>query len=250
MPFSTTKRKNALTRLLQRPVLFFRHLFGFRSLTDVRRSGFRWRLDLREDDDFEIYLVGAFGLQKMTTYWNFLRPGAIVLDVGAKIGAHALPLAHLVGPTGHVFAFEPGEGTSQRLRTNLTRNPEIEARVTVVAGGFPDTIDAYLAEAGVTDVDFVRLDLDGEECAVLRGAMRTLKSFRPLVLLGIVMEALEEKGESLDSLLAILGGAGYALADARHDTVLAMNERALRKGIPGGKNYYLLAIPEELLESL
>ena len=250
MPLLTTKRKIALARLLQWPVLFSRRLLGFRSLVDVRRSGFRWRLDLREEDDFEIYLAGAFGSQKMATYRNFLRPGAIVLDLGAKIGAHTLPLAHLVGPTGHVFAFEPGEGASQRLQTNLTRNPEMEARVTVVAGVLPDAIDAYLADAGVTDVDFVKLALDGEECAVLRGAMRTLKNFRPLVLLDIVVEAIEEKGESLDSMLAILSGAGYALADARHDTALAMNERALRKGIPGGASRTLLAIPEELLQTL
>lgn len=46
---------------------------------------------------------------------NILLPkGAVVVDIGAHVGPHAIALAHQVGPTGRVYAFEP-----QRTLFNL-----------------------------------------------------------------------------------------------------------------------------------
>ena len=37
---------------------------------------------------------------------RWLRPGMTVIDIGANLGVYSLPMARLVGKTGHVFAYE------------------------------------------------------------------------------------------------------------------------------------------------
>jgi FkbM family methyltransferase len=39
---------------------------------------------------------------------RFLRPGMTVIDLGANLGVYGVPIARLVGRTGHMFAYEPG----------------------------------------------------------------------------------------------------------------------------------------------
>jgi hypothetical protein len=47
---------------------------------------------------------------------KFLRPGDYVLDIGANIGTHAIPLAKAVGHEGQVIAFEPQPTRRARLQ--------------------------------------------------------------------------------------------------------------------------------------
>ncbi|MCE2510465.1 MAG: FkbM family methyltransferase [Alphaproteobacteria bacterium] len=289
MPLLTTKRKIALARLLQRPVLLCRHLLGFRSQAEVRRSGFRWRLDLGEGIDFTIYALGAFERTSQAACRRFIEPGAVVLDIGANVGAHVLPLARQVGPRGRVFAFEPTVWALKKLRANLDLNPQLKDRVTVeqilcvekaddalpaaamaswplvpgedvhplargrflsTEGARAMTLDDYLASQNLHGVDFVKLDVDGDECAVLRGAFRLLKELRPVVLMELAPHVLEERGETIGSLLAVLGSVGYALAEERSGRPLPMQEKELYQWVPHGASRNVLALPEECIATL
>jgi len=261
MPLLTTKHKITITRLLQRFVLFFRHFLGFRSLTDVRRSGFYWQLDLEEGIDFVIYALGAFERTSQAAYRRLIEPGSVVIDIGANIGAHTLPLARQVGPGGRVFAFEPMEWATKKLRANLERNPELISRVTIeqikliespaaYSSELETTLDDYLAAEEIFGVDFVRLDVDGHECAVLRGAHRLLREFRPVVRMKLAPHLLKERGESLGSLLAVLGAAGYGLVEMRNEKPLPMKEKRLHHWVPRGVSRNVLALPEECIITL
>jgi len=57
---------------------------------------------------------------------------ATVWDVGAHIGYHSLAFAALVGPSGHVVAFEPNTYNIDRLRQHLERNPDLGERITLM----------------------------------------------------------------------------------------------------------------------
>jgi FkbM family methyltransferase len=57
--------------------------------------------------------------------------GQVVWDVGAHIGYHTLAMACLVGPSGHVIAFEPNISNLERLRANLDGNPDLTQRVII-----------------------------------------------------------------------------------------------------------------------
>ena len=54
-----------------------------------------------------------------TIYQAFLTPGTAVIDVGAHVGRHTIPLAKTVGSTGWVLAVEPLAECQQPLLTNL-----------------------------------------------------------------------------------------------------------------------------------
>ena len=56
---------------------------------------------------------------------HWLRPGMTVIDIGANLGVYSVPMARLVGQTGHVFAYEPGS----EARRLLERNRELNAAV-------------------------------------------------------------------------------------------------------------------------
>lgn len=57
---------------------------------------------------------------------RFVKPGDVVLDVGANVGAIALLLAKKVAPSGKVYAFEPGLSNFNHLWKNLNLNPELK----------------------------------------------------------------------------------------------------------------------------
>ena len=72
------------------------------------------------------------------TYDNFLfdairgwldLTGRVCWDLGAHFGYHTLGFAALVGPAGKVFAFEPNPANLERIKLNLSRNPDLASRI-------------------------------------------------------------------------------------------------------------------------
>ena len=56
---------------------------------------------------------------------HWLKPGMTAIDIGANLGIYALPMARWVGPTGRIFAYEPGS----EARTLLEQSREINGAV-------------------------------------------------------------------------------------------------------------------------
>lgn len=149
---------------------------------------------------------------------RLLRPGMTVVDIGAHHGLYTLLASKRVGASGRVIAFEPSPRECKRLakhvRVNRCHNVEIqpcalgqhrgEADLFVVNGyrdwgnslrppAVPDPtrrvrvqvqrLDDLLEERGIEQVDFIKLDAEGGELAVLHGAPRLLQSApRPAIL--------------------------------------------------------------------
>ena len=77
---------------------------------------------------FDIYVGGSlskygeFSVGEQELFQRVVRPGQVVVEVGANIGAHTVELARLVGPEGEVHAFEPQRIVFQTLCANLALN--------------------------------------------------------------------------------------------------------------------------------
>lgn len=247
----------------------------------VRHGGILWQLDLREGIDFSVWLLGTFEQWTVAAYSRVITPGAIVFDIGGNVGAHTLPMAARVGDWGRVYAFEPVRWAVEKLRGNLDLNPQLKARIEVyqlllsvpddasvpaalhaswplgtahdvlptlrvrplpTEGAKAATLDAFVAVAGISRIDFIKIDVDGGGCRVLRGARETLGRFRPVIVIELSPWVLGEAGETRDSLLDILAAAGYELADFLGESLPA-ECRALRRLIPAGRGVNALASP-------
>ena len=170
-----------------------------------------------------------------------VKPGSVVLDVGANLGVYALCLARWVGPHGRVFAFEPNPATRRALERHIALNA-LQDQVTVVGeavgasngdatftaigvegysrlgaenpdlpGGTPitvpmTTLDAFCERERISP-DWIVLDIEGYEAAALRGGRATVVK-RP----GLVVEmhpslwaASNTSREEMETLLTELG---------------------------------------------
>ena len=278
----STAYKVAVARHLGRAVRLLRRGFGCPAVARVRRSGIDWELDLDEGIDLSIYLLGSFEPSVLRTYETLLGPGSIAIDIGANIGAHTLPMARLVGEGGHVYAFEPTVYALGRLRTNLSSNLDLAARVTAIhaylAGRpgvtVPDaihsswplenaqdlhalhrgrmmptgnaaglTLDAFITALEVPRVDFVKIDVDGSEAAVLAGARDTIQRFRPALL---VEFAPQERGDcAIAEIVSFLSRMQYRLHQLRRRKELPLDADALCRRIKVGSSMNVLCLPEQ-----
>ena len=136
-------------------------------------------------------------------------PGDVVIEVGANIGAHTIALAKKAGPTGRVLAFEPQRIVFQTLCANLALNSlantfcfqsavsdrEEQLSVPPVDYNRPANFGGLaLASAGrgepvaagpldgigsLPRLKLIKIDVEGMEAAVIRGARKTILEHRP-----------------------------------------------------------------------
>lgn len=223
---------------------------GAKGTLTCSRRGVRWSLDLREGVDLSIFLLGRFEPGTSRALEKEVKPGATVLDIGANIGAHTLPLAKLVGDQGRVLAFEATDFAFKKLRANLGLNPALVKRVAAhqvllgdgsgedpgqVFSSWPletpqsahpehggvaqstsssrrATLDQLLEEARVSRVDFIKLDVDGNEGSVLAGARRMLERDRPVLFMELAPYVYEGKAYSFERTFELLRGLGYVFS--------------------------------------
>lgn len=149
---------------------------------------------------------------------NLLQAGMTVLDIGAHHGLYTLLASRKVGVRGRVLAFEPSarerNNLLQHLRLNRCTNVDVES---VALGGESgqgelyvvegmetgcnclrpphvsepttkvsisiETLDGCLRRRGIEHADFIKIDVEGAELEVLKGATGLLKRPpRPIIL--------------------------------------------------------------------
>jgi len=178
-----------------------------------------------------------------------LRPGDVALDVGANVGPYTVLFGQWVGAAGRVMAFEPApaafRGLERQVALNrLTRIVELHRaavsdavgeaefvsdgsagtnHLTGRAGGEghrirvpTTTIDAVCAERGVRP-RLVKIDVEGAELAVLRGARATLASLDAGAAVFVEMHprAWALQGVSVAQVQAELAAAGWRAVPLR-----------------------------------
>ncbi len=277
----TTEQKISLARAAQSVVMLWRSLLRRSPVVKVRRSGLNWELDLREGIDFSIWLLGSFEPATVAAYSRYLNQGKVVLDIGANIGAHTLPMARLVGDAGKIVSFEPTAYAFKKLCNNVSANPEFANRVQCVQamlidddrGQAPDhlysswplgrekdvhelhlgklmstegaratTLDTLVAELGLERVDFIKLDIDGFESQMFRGATRVLQRWHPVIVMELAPYVLKEEGSSLEELIGILTENSYSLFQLDSTTSLPMDCTKLDSIIPSGSSLNVIAM--------
>lgn len=123
-----TNAKVQIAKAINRIIVGARTTFGYAQTVRVQRSGLNWSLDLNEGIDLAIYL-GVYQKTPSRVLDRWARPGSLVMDIGANIGAFTLPLARHIGSNGTVIALEPTNFAFAKLRTNIQLNNDLTDRI-------------------------------------------------------------------------------------------------------------------------
>lgn len=171
--------------------------------------GFNIYIDpgLRAGLDRTIYYNGTYEAGTIDVINGLLRPGDTFLDVGSNIGLMSLVASHAVGETGKVVAFEPqpdtyatltrnmqlnqrtnvitvneaigaaaGEATiySNRQRTASASLIPLDDEITTVQQTRIETLPGFLQAHKISTVRMIKIDVEGWELEVLKGARSIL----------------------------------------------------------------------------
>lgn len=214
---------------------------------------------------------------------RFIRPGWCCFDIGANQGFFTVLLSKRTGAEGTVIAFEPVGSELRKLRTNLWLNrcsnvvpepmavgsydgvaemiicrdghgsrssmgpqPEDVRARTAVERVRVTSLDSYVHRRGVSRVDFMKVDVEGAEREVLKGAMTILTSLRPVVMLELNDRATRQLGYSAAENFEMLESNGYTLYRPTRAGGLARAFREIKQ--EWGEN--LIAVPSESVDSV
>lgn len=188
------------------------------------------------------YYESGYEPETFLFFRNYLKPGDVVLDIGAHIGLFSVVTSRLVGENGRVFAFEPTPFTREVL-TDVIRLNKCEANVEIRPEAVADkvgttfffdtgtevsnanslvkterskekieipvtSVDEFVAERGL-NVNCLKIDVEGAEFDLLRGARRVFADQRPVARLGLHPESMAANGHSLKMIWDILEDYRY-----------------------------------------
>ncbi len=206
MNFSKINYRSFWGRLLRLPL---RLIPGKAVLPILQGSlrGTKWVVGAGEHG----YWLGSYEMNKRLAFEREIFPGAVVYDIGANVGYFSLLAAVLAGPEGRVFAFEPLPRNLAFLRRHVALNglgnivAIVPAAVSERSGEAAfDTgassamghltesggitvqmvaLDEMMAAGELPPPDFMKIDVEGAEYAVLKGARDLLKKYQPVLFL-------------------------------------------------------------------
>jgi FkbM family methyltransferase len=192
-----------------------------------------------------------------------LPKDGVFIDVGANVGTFTLVGAQRA-PRGEVHAFEPSEYHFARLSRNVAMNGFNNVRMNkaglfdrpaegqlflpATTGAMNNSggaslfgweagslgvveeevrllrLDDYVEAHRLGRIDVIKIDIEGAELNALLGAIKTLGTFRPIVLMELDRDNLKRAGRSLSDILSFWAELRYQLAAIHSDgTTLAIN---------------------------
>jgi hypothetical protein len=102
-------------------------------------------------------------------------------------------------------------------------------------------LDSFVRNAGIKHVDFIKLDVDGNENDVLEGAKAVLENSKPKIMLELAPYVYGSEPHMFDKLLDDLWRMGYQISDMATGRQLPQNSAAIRMLIPEGSGLNVLA---------
>jgi FkbM family methyltransferase len=209
--------------------------------------GIKMKLDPYDLVSRKILEEGVWEPKSIQAVADHLSPSGSFIDVGAHVGYYSLKAATMVGPNGHVISIEPNPQTLPKLRANIDASEAHAVSVWPVAcaqsestlqfyaapesntgesslskenasqeGSAPVAytvqarpLDAIVKEAKLDRVDVIKIDVEGAEFEVLKGAAKTLDDFRPVLIIELMPNQLKSMGTSIEEVNRFLASHGY-----------------------------------------
>lgn len=201
-------------------------------------------------------LYGEYSQGEVELFSRYIKPGNLVLDIGANIGVFTVFFAKSVGETGAVIAFEPQRLVFQSLCANVALNsltnvlcwqqavgeekgaivvPLLDHTKSNNFGGVAlgdwkdgETIPLVtIDDLNLPQCDFMKIDVEGMERQVLAGARKTILRHQP------VMYIENDRPEKAADLLKLLGELDYRMYQHQPPLYREDNFRGHRENVFG-----------------
>ena len=248
--------------------------------------GTRLCMHLNNDLSRQIFIAGCTEPNEFTFVDRFLTPGMTFVDVGANEGVYSIFAARRVGPNGLVWAFEPSERELARLRRNMEYNA---LNLRIFAAGLSDSgrhadlnvaesryaglntmgkipyegvhiartetvqllrLDDVVSNDALSRLDLIKIDIEGGELAMLRGAVETLRRYRPVVIFELLRPALASQNASPEEVIEFLQMQGYALYQFDPSTGFPVPAKAMEYNDVGWSSFgigeNMIGVPQEV----
>ena len=210
-----TFRRAPMLTLFRSASWYWRCLLRMATVLDLSRWNVRMFFPAqRKGFGKFIYAFREYYDPELAYLEKILSPGKVFIDVGANFGVYTLVASKLVGPAGKVISVEPTAQSFAILGKNVALNGSTNVRAFQLAltqakgrawlyhGWDPvgnslgmdpvyghegeevqtESLDDLLEENGINRVDVIKVDVEGAEELVLRGATRTLTANWPVVI--------------------------------------------------------------------
>lgn len=217
-----------------------------RGYRPYRYDGGRIYLNLHESHMMFQRALNLYEQDKKRAIRGMLKPGMTYVDIGVNKGYFTLIAAREVGPAGRVISIEPEAENCRWIRQSIEANGYQNVTLFEAAAGDHEgevelfighksghhslvrnerkhagatvavpmhTLDNVLAERGIETIDAVKIDVEGAEMGVLRGAEDTLRRSEGVT---VLMDLHPHMGVDVHEVAAFLRGLGFTLYEMAH----------------------------------
>ncbi len=189
---------------------------------------------------------------------RLLKPGSVVLDIGANIGFFAKKLSEYVGPDGHVYCFEPDKTNFNHLKNELKNKDnvsliqkavaEAEGNITLYTSNLlnvdhrtyePDSYTGkYIVQKISIDtfinnqfsIDFIKMDIQGFEMNALQGMVNTLDANLSVILfIELWPYGLQQAGTSAVEVYDFFAARNFIMYKINEDQLIVIEREEASK---------------------
>lgn len=203
------------------------------------KYGLKLLLTPQETKVLGFYHLGELNPFETHFLQTLLQPGQVFVDVGTYVdGWHSLIASKIVGEKGRVVSFEPHPAYFKRLRQNIALNnirnvfpfrfaisdtnetarffqngeaSSLESNSSTGSSFQVNSIrlDDFIKKTKLLRVDVLKIDVEGAEMKVLKGAKHIILKWKPDLLLEVIDKQLQSFGSTRKELLSFLNELGY-----------------------------------------
>ncbi len=259
----------------------FTTLFVGKHKRVIVRDGVNYEVDLAEGIELSLFLFGKFQSHITNNPFLKIKPDFTIIDIGANVGLMTLQFAKLVPqgkvysfePTNYALErLKKNLGLNPDLARKVavinsfvsehsSSNPDIIAYSSwkvngergendhpvhlgtpKTAEGVPATsLNDFVEKQQIEKIDFIKIDTDGHEYEVFKGADKAIAKYRPRIIFEIGLYVMDEKKINFDFYYNYFKTLNYKLVDTK--TSVEINLENYKKYIPLKGSTDLIAIP-------
>lgn len=238
-------------------LLLMKNILGIQTSTIKLSSGQLFSFRNNDIVGLSIYTNAHFEQKTREAILSQLRQGMTVLDIGANIGYYTLQISQVIGGSGHLIAFEPNPTMIEQLEINIKLNnlnnltveaialsdtngkaefcspkPGRESHGSLMPNDTFETIgritvkteklDDSLKRLGVKKVDFIKLDAEGAEMLIFKGAQKLLSNDnKPVIIFECAENLCRPFNHSVFDVLVYLNSFNYSIEEIDYGMWLA-----------------------------